>query len=187
MADADIGLLQTALKSSDHEAAWVEFLECYAPIILQAVRYSIWDEERGNDCFVYVVEQLRAKRYRRLLQYRVDGGSSFSTWIRVVARNLALDWNRKESGRIRIFASIARLSPFHQEIYRLRQQKGLSIDETFAALRNQFPDATTETVAEANDLVEESLTPRQHWLLTRQRGQTAVLTARMAAAWQGAP
>lgn len=174
MADARIALLQTALRSSHHESAWSEFLETHAPTILQAVRYSIWDEDRANDCFVYVCEQLKAKQYRRLLQYRVDGGSSFATWLRVVSRNLALDWHRKESGRLRIFASIARLSPFHQEIYRLRQQKGFSLDETFFALRGQFPSATTETVAEADRLVGDSLTSRQHWLLTRQRSNLPV-------------
>lgn len=175
MGDPTIAELQRLLRTENAQAAWTEFLVGYSPIILQVVRRSIWDQERAADCFVFVCEQLCARGYRRLLQYRTESAVSFVTWLRVVVRNLALDWHRKQVGRRRVFESVTRFSPLHQEVYRLRFVEGHSLDETYAVLRGRFPDLTLESVGLADADLRESLSSRQAWLLAAQRAVTVAL------------
>jgi len=175
MGDPSIAELQRALRTQRAQAAWTEFLEGYSPIILQAVRRSIWDSESAADCFVFVCEQLSARSYRRLSQFKPDGPTSFVTWLRVVVRNLALDWYRKQAGRHRRFESVERLSLLHQEIYRLRYQEGRSLDETCLALRGRFPELTADAVSDADTELRQSLSSRQEWLLAARQSQTVPL------------
>ena len=175
MGDPSIAELQRALRTERAQAAWTEFLEGYSPIILQAVRRSIWDPECAADCFVFVCEQLSARGYRRLSQYRADGPTSFVTWLRVVVRNLALDWYRKQVGRQRKFESIERLPLLHQEIYRLRCQEGRSLEDTYLALRGRFPELTAEAVSDADTELRQSLSSRQEWLLAARQSKTVAL------------
>lgn len=175
MGDPSIAELQRALRTERAQTAWTEFLEGYGPIILQAVRRSIWDSECAADCFVFVCEQLSARGYRRLLQFRPDSAASFVTWLRVVVRNLALDWYRKQMGRHRRFESIERLPLLHQEIYRFRYQEGRSLDETYLALCGRFPKLTADTVSDADTELRQSLSSRQEWLLVARQSQTVAL------------
>ena len=165
MAGPQIAAIQQQFRTARAGEAWQEFLCEYSPVVLQAVQYCIWDTEHASDCFVFVCEKLREHNYRRLLQYRPEGPTSFVSWLRVVVRNLALDWHRKQSGRHRIFESIARLSPLHREVYRLRYEKGCSLNETYFALRDQAPGVTLEAVASMDGEVRQSLSSRQEWLL----------------------
>ena len=175
MGDPSIAALQRALRSARAQEAWSEFLEDYSAVILQAVRHSIWDSERADDCFVFVCEQLSARGYRRLFQYRADGAASFVTWLRVVVRNLALDWHRKQAGRHRVFESVAKLPLLHQEIYRLRFLEGHSLEEIHAVLQSRFPNLTMESVGRADAELRGSLSSRQEWLLAGQRAETVAL------------
>lgn len=163
------------MRSGRAQDAWTEFLENYSPVLLQAVRRTIWDSERAADCFVFVCEQLSVRGYRRLLQYRPESETSFVTWLRVVVRNLALDWHRKQYGRQRAFESVGRLSSLHQEIYRLRYQDGRSLDEVCLELGSRFPKLSKEEVQRMDAEVRQSLSPRQQWLLAAQRAETVAL------------
>ena len=179
MADPQIAAIQLALHSGRHLEAWRDFLSAYSPVILQAVRHSIWDPEQASDCFVFVCEQLRANSYRRLRQFRADGPTGFVTWLRVVVRNLCLDWHRKESGRYRVFESIARLPLFEQEVYRLCCEEGRSAEETCFLMREQFPEVTPHSIADTETRLQQSLSSRQKWLLASRQvepGQAASVT-----------
>jgi RNA polymerase sigma factor (sigma-70 family) len=175
MGDPSIAELQRALRSERAQCAWTDFLEGYGPIILQAVRRTIWDSESAADCFVFVCEQLSARGYRRLLQFKPGSGTSFVTWLRVVVRNLSLDWYRKQVGRHRKFESVERLPLLHQEIYRFRYQEGRSLDETYLALRGRFPQLTSDAVSDADAELRQSLSSRQEWLLVARRSDTVTL------------
>ena len=177
MSDPQIAALQRALRSDAPTPAWADFLTSYSPVILQAVRRSIWDSEKAADCFVFVCEQLCARSYRRLLQYKPESDASFVTWLRVVVRNLALDWHRRQSGRFRTFESVARMPALHQELYRLRYQEGQALDDVFPLLRDRFPDLTPDAVGLADAELRLSLSPRQQWLLASQRPETVPLDA----------
>jgi RNA polymerase sigma factor (sigma-70 family) len=89
--------------------------------------------------------------------------------LRVVVRNLCLDWLRKEFGRPRLFRSIARLSQLDGEVYRCRYEQGLSFDDTFVSLRPTFPDLTMEQLASSEEQVEKSLNSRQMWLMSTRK------------------
>jgi RNA polymerase sigma factor (sigma-70 family) len=175
MRDPEIAALQRALRSNLHRQAWTDFLTSHGSVILQAVRWSIWDSEKAADCFVFACAQLSARDYRRLLQYRPDSGTSFVTWLRVVVRNLALDWHRRQSGRQRVFESVTRLSPLHQEIYRLRYQEGREVDEVYVELHARYPSLTADAVHRMDDELCQSLSSRQHWLMALQQSETVAL------------
>ncbi len=177
MSDPQIAALQRALRSGDHTQAWTDFLTSYSPVVLQAVRRSIWDNEKAADCFVFVCEQLCARGYRRLLKYKPESETSFVTWLRVVVRNLALDWHRSQSGRPRVFESVARMSLLHQEVYRLRYNERRSLDEVHLLLRQRFPDLSEEAVRLADAELRHSLSPHQEWLLASQHLETVPLDA----------
>ena len=86
-------------ESSEDSSAWTEFLELYAPVLQQVVSLIETERDAAADCFVYICEHLAEARFRRLRRFRPDGSASFTTWLRAVARNLAIDWVRKTHGR----------------------------------------------------------------------------------------
>ena len=61
------------LKSADTGPAWVEFLDLYAPLIMQAASQFEYEQDRVNDCFLYVCEQLNDNDFRRLLKFNAAG------------------------------------------------------------------------------------------------------------------
>jgi RNA polymerase sigma factor (sigma-70 family) len=169
MPDPSITSIFKGLRSSRSREVWAEFLRQYSPVIFQTCQYSTSDADQAADCFLFACEQLRRNNFRRLLRFRLEGLAGFPTWLRVVVRNLCLDWRRKEFGRPRLFRSIARLSQLDGEVYRCRYEQGLSLDETFVSLRPNFPGLTMEQLAAAEAQVQESLNSRQLWLMsTRQ-------------------
>ncbi len=101
MEDRRIAEILQGLGSSDSQDAWREFLEGYAPLLLQVARYSEPDPDSASDCFLFLCEHLSREGFRRLRRFRVGGAASFSTWLRAVSRNLCLDWRRHRHGRPR--------------------------------------------------------------------------------------
>jgi RNA polymerase sigma factor (sigma-70 family) len=163
------------LASAEQGEAWAEFLDAYARRILQVVHRVEWDADRRTDCFVFVCEELRRNRCRRLLRFDPTKGASFLTWVRVVTHNLCLDWHRQQVGRFRLFRSLADLSPLDEEIYRRVFAGGLSAREARHSLQPDYPDLTESRVAETIEHIRQELTPRQHWLLSMQRPKVVPL------------
>jgi len=164
MNERFVSHLLDRFDSADSAAAWSDFLQTYAPYMLQIARLHERDDDRVSDCFLFVCQELSRRRFRRLRRYRADGAASFGTWLRVVVRNLCLDWRRKQSGRPRIFHTLARLSSLDQEVFRCFYQDGLGPEETLATLRPLFPGLGPQRLAESRARVAEHLTPRQRWL-----------------------
>jgi RNA polymerase sigma factor (sigma-70 family) len=169
MQDSAATLIFEVLRSNRSHEAWAEFLCQYSPLIFETCQHSTSDADQAADCFLFVCEQLSRNNFRRLLRFRLAGPASFSTWLRVVVRNLCLDWRRKEFGRPRLFRSIARLSQLDGEVYRCRYERGLSLDDTFVFLRPNFPQLTMEQLAAAEEQVQESLNSRQLWLMSTRK------------------
>jgi RNA polymerase sigma factor (sigma-70 family) len=154
-----------ALSAGKTEEAWDQFLDEYAPIIFQVVHLFERDQDRVDDCFLFVCEQLKRDRLRRLRRYRVEGEASFPTWLRAVVRNLCLDWRRKRFGRPRLFRSIACLPELDREVFRCIYFRKLSENETLHTVRALFPMLTREGLADSLTRVQRSLSPHQSWLL----------------------
>jgi RNA polymerase sigma factor (sigma-70 family) len=157
------------LASEDRERAWSEFLDLYSPLILQVVHRFETEEDRAGECFLFVCEQLSANGCRRLRRFDPAGPAKFSTWLRVVARNLCLDWRRKEIGRPRAFKSVARLGALDQQVFDCVYQRGMSSRETLLSLQGSHPRLTDEQLSDSLQRIRDSLTSRQIWLLGRRR------------------
>jgi RNA polymerase sigma factor (sigma-70 family) len=164
--DNNIATLLEALRSDDAPWAWTALLDQYSPVILHAVRRCIWDADRASDCFVFVCERLSERGFRRLLQFRLNTGCTFETWLRVVVRNLCLDWHRKQSGRWRAFRSLTRLPVLAMEVYRLRYEEGLSAQEALFNIQAAQPEVTRAAFEDADAQLREALNSRQNWILS---------------------
>jgi RNA polymerase sigma factor (sigma-70 family) len=157
------------LASEDWGQAWAEFLEVYSTLIFQVVHHFEIEEDRAGECFLFVCEQLSANGCRRLRRFEPTGPARFSTWLRVVARNLCLDWRRKEVGRPRVLRSVSRLGVLDRQIAECVYERGMSLRETLLSLQACHPKLTEEQLADSLQRVRESLSPRQLWLLGRRR------------------
>lgn len=173
MHEAEISQILRALGSSKAEEAWAEFLRRYSPIILQVVHTFERGSDELGDGYLFVCEQLSRDRFRRLRRFNPTGAARFPTWLRVVVRNLCLDWRRKEFGRKRVFESIARLPGLEREVFHCVYKEGLTLHETYYWLRPRFPSLTRQRLEESLARVCASLSPRQLWLLGFDRLATS--------------
>lgn len=153
------------LPAKEMEEAWDRFLSEYASVILQVVHLFERDQDRVDDCFLFVCEHLKRDRLRRLRRFKGDGAASFPTWLRAVVRNLCLDWRRQRFGRPRIFRSIARLPEVDQEVFRCIYFRKLSENETFHTVKALYPALDREGLAASLVRIRSSLSPHQSWLL----------------------
>lgn len=169
MCDCAIATLLDGLRSSNASDAWVEFLQSYGPVLYQAARTYTSSQDSAADCYVHVCEQLAQNRFRRLLKFNPKGRASFTTWLRVVARNLCFDWHRTQSGRHRPFKSLEGLSPLELDIYRWRFAQGASQHETLQQLGPRFPGISLDELCAVEGRLHNSLTSRQRWILSTRR------------------
>jgi RNA polymerase sigma factor (sigma-70 family) len=171
MEDPQIARIIEQLHKPGFQQAWSEFLEAYSAVILQTVKHFERDSDPVADCFLFVCERLSEKSFRRLRTFKLDGGAQFSTWLRVVVRNLCLDWHRKEFGRHRVFKSIARLGTLDQDLFRCIYEQGLSHAESLISLRASHPQLTMAQLEEGLGRVQGALTDRQIFLAGARRSK----------------
>jgi RNA polymerase sigma factor (sigma-70 family) len=178
ISSSTVKLLLERLRSADAQAGWEEFLRQYSSLLYHSVRTFTPDEDEASDYFVHICEQLVRNGFRRLLQFKLDGTASFSTWLRVVARNLCYDWHRKKHGRLRPFKSVQHLSTLELEVYRCRYECRLSREETLQQLQATWPAANMDVLTDIESRLEHSLSSRQHWLLSawKQRESSASIS-----------
>jgi len=162
-----VAILQR-LADGDVSHAWSGFLDLYAPVLMQVAQFMTRDQDAAGDCFLFICERLSVHGCRRLRQYRVGGGASFSTWLRAVARNLALDWRRAEAGRHRVFASVERLPELEQEVFAELFSGHTSNEAAFFRIASRRPSLTRDAFGQALQNVHAALTPRHRWLLSHR-------------------
>ena len=166
MSESKIVELLNDLNSPDSQQAWNRFLSEYSPHIYHVVRHYEPDLDNAADCFQFVCEQLFENGSRRLRRFKGDGAATFTTWLRAVVRNLCIDWHRKQKGRRRTFRSIARLSTFDREVFRVIYEQATAPAEHVAVLSRQFPNTTQQLIDESRTRIEEALTPQQRRILS---------------------
>lgn len=181
MGDPSVATLQEVLRSSNGRAAWESFLEVYSPVLYQTAVACSDDEDDAADCYLHICEQLSRNGFRRLLKFKPEGSASFTTWLRVVGRNLCYDWHRAHSGRRRPFKLLQFLSELERRVYDCRFERGLSEEETLDQLRPAFPDLGPPQLHEVERRVEDSLGSRQRWILSTRRIHFFNLNAALAA------
>ncbi|PWT94344.1 MAG: hypothetical protein C5B55_02910 [Blastocatellia bacterium] len=156
------------LSSHNPEVAWGQFLSDYSNLIYNVIRHFESDADNAADVFQFVCERLIENRAKRLRKFKGEGTASFATWLRAVVRNLCIDWHRKQSGRIRQFRSISRLSIFDQEVFRAVYENATPPDECVSLLAAQFPNTTLTRIEESRARIDQSLTVNQRWLLSKR-------------------
>jgi len=167
--DEQITRVLDQLRAGEPTEAWAEFLKSYSPLILQVIRLLESENDSIADCYLFVCEQLSRNRFRRLGQFKPEGRASFATWLRVVVRNLCLDWRRHEFGRHRVFESVKPLAALDQQVFQCIFRQRLSVSETYLTLRPTYPDLQEEQIEAAQLRLNSLLTPRQRWLLKTER------------------
>jgi RNA polymerase sigma factor (sigma-70 family) len=169
-SDRGVAPLLEALRSP-HSCGdgWAEFLESYSPVLYQTARACTADDDAAADCYLHICERLSRNSFRRLLKFKPDGSASFTTWLRVVARNLCFDWQRSQHGRPRPFKSMQHLSGLELEIYNSRFLHGSSQQETLHRIQSRFPGLRLSELSEIEEHLQSSLTSRQQWLLRTRR------------------
>lgn len=187
MGPRGVAPLLEALQSPNMRGdAWAEFLESYSPVLYQTARACTSDEDAAADCYLHICEQLSRNGFRRLLKFRPEGSASFTTWLRVVARNICFDWHRSQSGRPRPFRSLQHLSALELEVYDSRFVHGTSRQETLHKLESRFPDIEMSKLSEIEARLQDLLTPRQQWILATRRQPESSHIA-VAASEEGEP
>jgi RNA polymerase sigma factor (sigma-70 family) len=166
MSDPGVERIIDQLGSREPQEAWTQFLGAYSPIIFQVVQLFERDPDHRSDCFLYVCERLSREQFRRLRRFSPAGRASFNTWLRVVVRNLCLDWHRKEFGRHRVFQAIASLPALDQDVFHSAYVQGLSKEDCFVHLLPRYPRLERAQVETSLDRIQQALTPRQLWLLS---------------------
>ena len=151
------------LQSPDPGSAWSRFLEYYAPLIMHVVQQFEHEQDRANDCFLYISEQLSDNGFRRLLRFNPAGKARFRTWLGTVVFNLCVDWHRREYGRATLLPAIAALPKFDQSVYSLVIEQGMDKECCYQTLKADFPDLTRDLVTNAAVRIFSLLTPRQRW------------------------
>jgi RNA polymerase sigma factor (sigma-70 family) len=186
ISSSTVRLLLERLRSPDSQAGWEEFLRHHSSLLYHSVRTFTPDEDEASDCFVHICEQLVRNGFRRLLQFKLDGTASFSTWLRVVARNLCYDWHRKKHGRLRPFKSVQHLSTLELEVYRCRYECRFSREETLQQLQATWPTSNMDMLTDIESRLEHSLSSRQHWLLSawKQRESSASISGTEEETWE---
>ncbi len=176
MSGEPISNILAQLSSGKIESAWKAFLRAYSPMIMQVVCYYESDNDRTNECFLFVCEKLSDNGFSRLLKFDINRGVRFRTWLNSVVSNLCVDWHRREFGRARPFRVITTLPAFEQLVYQYKFQWGLNLETCFRALQATYPDLSRSELAETISRLHTTLTPRQRWQLTFRRRETTSIS-----------
>jgi len=91
------------------------------------------NENDQNECYVFVLDSLKAENYRRLRAYK--GKSKLTTYLYSLTNSLVIDFRRKRYGRRRIPSGVAKLGKWAEAVYRLVCWQKFSFDDAYDFLR----------------------------------------------------
>jgi RNA polymerase sigma factor (sigma-70 family) len=90
-------------------------------------------ENDQNECYVFVLDSLKADDFRRLRAYK--GKSKLSTYLYILINSLVIDFRRKRYGRRRIPSAVLKLGKWAETVYRLVCWQRFSVDDAYEFLR----------------------------------------------------
>ena len=85
------------------------------------------------ECYVYVIDSLKADNFRRLRAFK--GKSSLNTYLYALINSLVIDFRRKLYGRRRIPAGVAKLGKWAETVYRFVCWQKFTFDDAYDFLR----------------------------------------------------
>jgi RNA polymerase sigma factor (sigma-70 family) len=152
---ADLDL--THAVSSGSLEAWHEFIDRYSGLIYGVIRRHLFAADEDEVRSVYV-DILKSLYEGDLSKYR--GESLLSTWLIVTTRRRALDFYRKQHGRLRKPQSFNNLSEFDQRVLQLFFVERLPLEIVVHTLkwRGHFADA--EQIVNSIQRIEHTMDRR---------------------------
>lgn len=90
-------------------------------------------ENDRNECYVYVIDSLKADNFKRLRAFK--GKSSLNTYLYALINSLVIDFRRKQYGRRRIPAGVAKLGKWAETVYRFVCWQKFTFDDAYDFLR----------------------------------------------------
>ena len=148
--------------------AWEEFLEGFAGVLFRVVALFADSYDDRMDFFLYVCDRLREDDMRRVraFQRRAEAPCRFSTYLTVVAKNMAVDFLRSREGRYRPFARVASLDETDRLLFEYHLRDGASMEETRSLLQGRH--GIRLSLAEASRRtarIVTALSANQRWKL----------------------
>ena len=119
--------------------AWEEFLNGFAGVLFRVVALFAVTYDERMDLFLYLCDRLREDGMRRVraFQRRAEAPCRFSTYLTVVAKNLAVDYLRSKEGRYRPFGRVASLDETDRLLFEYHLRDGASMEETRSLLEGR--------------------------------------------------
>ena len=96
-------------------------------------RRQFSNENEQDECFVFVLDSLRADNFKRLRAFK--GKSKLSTYLYSLINSLVIDFRRKKYGRRRIPAAVQKLGKWAEAVYRLVCWQKYSFDDAYDFLQ----------------------------------------------------
>jgi RNA polymerase sigma factor (sigma-70 family) len=90
-------------------------------------------ENDQNQCYVYVIDGLKADNFQRLRAFK--GKSKLNTYLYSLINALVVDFRRKRYGRRRIPAGVAKLGKWAETVYRFVCWQKFTFDDAYDLLR----------------------------------------------------
>lgn len=101
---------------------------------IEAVCRRHFDAENDrNECYIFVLDSLKADNFRRLRAFK--GKSKLSTYLYSLINSLVIDFRRQRYGRRRIPAAVLKLGKWAEAVYRLVCWQKFSFDDAYDFLR----------------------------------------------------
>jgi RNA polymerase sigma factor (sigma-70 family) len=90
-------------------------------------------ENDQNECALYVIDSLKADNFKRLRAFK--GKSSLNTYLYTLINSLVIDFRRKQYGRRRIPAGVAKLGKWAETVYRFVCWQRFTFDDAYDFLK----------------------------------------------------
>ena len=131
---SSIAALLHRLNAADAGSAWAEFIDRYSALIMKTVTHFEYEQDRSNECFLYVCEKLCDHHFRRLNKFNTSGSAKFRNWLSTVVFNLCVDWHRKKFGRATVLPAISVLPALDQLVFQHYYKLGLSQESCYQSI-----------------------------------------------------
>ncbi len=148
--------------------AWEEFLEGFAGVLFGVVTLFADSYDDRMDFFLYICDRLREDDMRRVraFQRRPEAPCRFSTYLTVVAKNMAVDFLRSREGRYRPFGRVASRDETDRLLFEYHLRDGASMEETRSLLQGRHGiRLTLEEASRRTAAMAEALSANQRWKL----------------------
>ena len=90
-------------------------------------------ENDRTECYIFVLDSLRAENFKRLRAFK--GKSKLSTYLYSLVNSLVIDFRRKRYGRRRIPTAVLKLGTWAEAVYRLVCWQRFSVDDAYDFLQ----------------------------------------------------